>query len=486
MIAIFSVGVVAISVSAERDIRVVLNSKELSFDVPPQIIDDRTMVPMRAIFEALGADVEWSGDTQTITATQGDTIITMQIGNAAIIVNGEAITLDVSPLIVDGRTLVPVRAVAEGLNADVEWNAGTRTVMITRKEQAEAIIAGTIEVFDIFTSRDRAIHATRYFFERQRLPEMVFGYQERIINLILNGNANEIEEFFRAEWHLISTGAIANYLMTSDEKYSLDNMPILMEGIARERAALGLGEGHVVSVTLERINSSTNAIIIEMHYTGLWRLGSLIAIAYNEEMGLRCFALERGLVLLMSDDATLYSVTTTERSSLFMISNDRAAFINAIRDVMSESIESDISLRATVTVMSMGSAATRDIEQSMIATVSLYNERGENVTAQFYFGRIELRNNNRAHIIEQNTGQPRLEDGATFHFGPGSGLFLNPEYYAFRFSANWNPDERIDVMVTARAYGRDFIEFRAQNVTIVDMTETWENRLPDGRIVWHR
>jgi hypothetical protein len=110
-----------------------LNGEDLAFDVPPQLINDRTMVPMRKIFESLGAEVEWDGDTQTITASQNDSIIIMQIDNVVMKINEEEVTLDVPPQLVDNKTLVPVRAVAEGLNADVDWNDVTQTVIITKE-----------------------------------------------------------------------------------------------------------------------------------------------------------------------------------------------------------------------------------------------------------------------------------------------------------------------------------------------------------------
>lgn len=122
---------------ADGDIKVMIDSKAVSFDVLPQIVNDRTLVPMRAIFEALGAQVEWDGVTGTVTAYASDnTVIELSIG-ADIMKKttgslGERIVkLDTPPQIIDDRTLVPVRAVAEGLDARVEWERETRTVNIT-------------------------------------------------------------------------------------------------------------------------------------------------------------------------------------------------------------------------------------------------------------------------------------------------------------------------------------------------------------------
>ena len=107
-----------------------LNGTPLAFDVPPQIIRDRTLVPMRQIFEEMGAAVDWAGDTQTITAVRDSIVITMQIGNPVMLANGEEIMLDVPPQIVMDRTLVPIRAVAEGLGANVAWDGENNTVEI--------------------------------------------------------------------------------------------------------------------------------------------------------------------------------------------------------------------------------------------------------------------------------------------------------------------------------------------------------------------
>lgn len=121
----------AVPVQCAEDVKVMLDGAELSFDVPPQIIEDRTFVPLRVIFEAMGAAVDWNNDTRTVTAKDADTTVEMTIDNSVIKVNSEEKTLDVAPCIINDRTLVPARAVAESFGADVQWNDETRTVIIT-------------------------------------------------------------------------------------------------------------------------------------------------------------------------------------------------------------------------------------------------------------------------------------------------------------------------------------------------------------------
>ena len=120
------------------DITVNLDGRKLEFDVQPQIINDRTMVPMRAIFEALGADVLWDDSTKTVTAEKDGTEIIMNIGYDMMFVNYIPITLDAPPQIMEGRTLVPARAVAESFDCNVTWDSSANAVIITSALQPDA------------------------------------------------------------------------------------------------------------------------------------------------------------------------------------------------------------------------------------------------------------------------------------------------------------------------------------------------------------
>jgi len=124
-------SLLSISIYAEDDIRVFVNDELVMFDQPPIMQDGRTLVPLRAIFEAMGAEVDWNSYTQTVTGTKSGIVVVMQVGNNVISRNGQDITLDVPPQIVNDRTLVPVRAVAESFNAQVNWYHYMRMVRIT-------------------------------------------------------------------------------------------------------------------------------------------------------------------------------------------------------------------------------------------------------------------------------------------------------------------------------------------------------------------
>lgn len=94
------------------------------------IVNDRTMVPMRGIFEKLGADVQWYYETQTVTGKKDNVSVTLRIGDPVAQIGSESYTLDAPPLIIDSRTTVPLRFISESLGSEVYWNGFTRSVEI--------------------------------------------------------------------------------------------------------------------------------------------------------------------------------------------------------------------------------------------------------------------------------------------------------------------------------------------------------------------
>lgn len=119
------------------EIPIVLDGQQLFCDQPPVIVDGRTLVPLRAIFEGLGASVEWNNDTRSVISTKDGTIIFLTIGSNILYKNSEAIVIDVSAMIIGGRTMVPVRAISEAFGSKVEWNNDTRTVYVTTNSTSE-------------------------------------------------------------------------------------------------------------------------------------------------------------------------------------------------------------------------------------------------------------------------------------------------------------------------------------------------------------
>ena len=128
-----------VPVSAHPPITVYVNQQEVQFlDQAPVIVEDRTLVPMRRIFEALDAQVSWSEPIQTITSVRGDDTVELVIGDDKVYKNGEVVgTMDVPAQIMQDRTMVPIRAVAAAFDASVTWDGVTYTIRIQTDEQEE-------------------------------------------------------------------------------------------------------------------------------------------------------------------------------------------------------------------------------------------------------------------------------------------------------------------------------------------------------------
>ena len=115
----------------DEGIHIRVNNRLIYSDVAPVTINDRTMVPMRAVFQNLQAEVEWDEATMSATAVKENTTIRITDGSETAYVNGEAVTLDSPAVIRDGRFLVPVRFVSESFGARVVWEEFSKTVDIT-------------------------------------------------------------------------------------------------------------------------------------------------------------------------------------------------------------------------------------------------------------------------------------------------------------------------------------------------------------------
>ena len=122
----------AVQQSQYEEVNVTIDGVLQHFPQSAILYKGSTMVPMRGVFEALKAEVKWDGATQTVTATKGDTTIKLTIGNNYAYVNGQKVALTAEAIIVGGSTMVPLRFVAEALGAKVEWDGDTKTAIISQ------------------------------------------------------------------------------------------------------------------------------------------------------------------------------------------------------------------------------------------------------------------------------------------------------------------------------------------------------------------
>lgn len=121
---------------AQPGVQVTIDSRPLMLDQPAVMQDGRVLVPLRGIFEGLGADVLYMPAERSIKATRGQTQVELRLGSRNALINGQTSYLDVPASSIGGRTMVPLRFVSEALGADVDWRSATRTVAITSPSAA--------------------------------------------------------------------------------------------------------------------------------------------------------------------------------------------------------------------------------------------------------------------------------------------------------------------------------------------------------------
>ncbi|MGN1115496.1 MAG: copper amine oxidase N-terminal domain-containing protein [Candidatus Ornithomonoglobus sp.] len=220
---------------AQSGIGVTINGSPVQFDEPPLIRNDRTLVPIRAIFEAMGMSVHWDESTGKILAMSDDLIITMFIGGYTLgcgnsAGNVELHPMDAAPCIINDRTYVPVRFIAEATGYDVSWNGDTRTVVISGEMRSAPV---SEEVFEIKGSLD--------FYENS-VDALDFGK----LNNTECAGAEKTEEGY--VYRYTTTGSdVVNYVYAiMAQGYELGPVPIVIEDLTIMQYKK---DGRMISIT---------------------------------------------------------------------------------------------------------------------------------------------------------------------------------------------------------------------------------------------
>ncbi|TYP52442.1 stalk domain-containing protein [Thermosediminibacter litoriperuensis] len=142
LVAIMLTIITPLPASAAASIRVMLNGQDLKFDVTPVLKNNRVLVPFRLLSENLGAGVHWDGRTKTVTAHRGETRVVLRVGSSTAYVNEKPVKLDVPAMLIQGRTLVPLRFYSEAFGAAVHWDGKQNTVFIKTADKLSKYILG--------------------------------------------------------------------------------------------------------------------------------------------------------------------------------------------------------------------------------------------------------------------------------------------------------------------------------------------------------
>ena len=149
LILLFSMLCIAVTPArTDSGIRVSVDGRYISFtDAEPIIYDGRTMVPVRAVFDALGAEVDFNSKG-VITGKKGNSTVEMCLGNKYIISNGIPSAMDTVPIVINSRALVPARYIAESFGYTVGWDSQSKTVTINSRSYAPAPAVNTPQTRD--------------------------------------------------------------------------------------------------------------------------------------------------------------------------------------------------------------------------------------------------------------------------------------------------------------------------------------------------
>ena len=133
VVFVFALPSSAVMLAGEQGIKIMVNGKQVDSDVAPFMQDNRVMVPIRFVGEALSANVNWDNERGEATVAFGNAFISIFPRKQEVFVNGETIELDVHAVLLEGRVFVPLRFIAENLGSEVDWNQESQTVIINSR-----------------------------------------------------------------------------------------------------------------------------------------------------------------------------------------------------------------------------------------------------------------------------------------------------------------------------------------------------------------
>jgi len=229
-------NVQTIFASQQNPVTIFFNGEKLSFDVDPYIKDGRTLVPFRGILEALGAEVIWNPEERSVTAKNKATEIYLKIGSNETLVNGSKVIIDVPAEITDSRTFVPLRFISENLGATVLWDGATRTVSIEYKpgnlveDPGNGEMPSSSGVIGVFDNDDITIIIDKVKFDSSEKKFHIYGRADfngkKVLLSVFDSEGNIIvADFinFGNEQKLKSFEAVLN---TGTSKYNPESIII--------------------------------------------------------------------------------------------------------------------------------------------------------------------------------------------------------------------------------------------------------------------
>ena len=258
------------SAAEEKVISVYVDGNKIEFDVPPTSENGRTLVPLRYIFEALGATVEWIQEESRAIAQKDGIIIDLTLGSDVMYRNDAPITLDVAAKAVDGRILVPARAVSEALDADVVWDADTYSVIITSND---FLRYNYKELSPQDLDKLKALYLTMHENYIDLLYENMNTYPKDIYDLLIDKD-ERIRMFADDVWNNMMAYEIINIQTDSEDWYIFDlpeeveiDSYTLMEDYLTITDALSMSAEYAISTHFETDANGQSALFADFIYS---------------------------------------------------------------------------------------------------------------------------------------------------------------------------------------------------------------------------
>jgi hypothetical protein len=143
LFATLALSAIMCSTAFAQDISVSLNGSIVNFpNQQPTVVDGRTLIPLRGLFDTMGYSIDWNGETKTVTLEKNGSRISVQIGEKAIYLDGSPIEIDVPAQIINGSTMLPLRAVADASSSQVLWDNETKIATIIATDLVETKLEG--------------------------------------------------------------------------------------------------------------------------------------------------------------------------------------------------------------------------------------------------------------------------------------------------------------------------------------------------------
>ena len=277
---------------AQSPIRVFIDGRPVNFDVPPQMIQGRVLVPLRGIFEQLGATVNYNATTNRILAVRGGQAVELTVGSRQAAVNNLPTLLDVPAFTINGRTMVPLRFISEALGAGVQWlsandtilinsNGGTptaavppvasgevtgRLMAVTTGQNPQIVVRASGQDYTYAVTSETAIY--RYNADNSAGGSAALGQLKTGDRVVVDANGNQATKI-TASYRLSPAGRIAHvnagnrtvtlangttYAVLADAQVTLNGQPADFSAIQNGRAARfyvvqGTNEAYQVAVT---------------------------------------------------------------------------------------------------------------------------------------------------------------------------------------------------------------------------------------------